>query len=200
MKHTQLNVDSLKDANIPKKFWKLNRSTYFGDADALTRTEKYVKGFANAHSNGVGLIYRGPAQSCKTFLATYVLRNLLAQGLNVAYYSMDELFELYVSGDSAGANFLSRFKEAHCVVIDNVGVSDKDKMGKRNALVKVITSRSDAGLPYVICTDLKDYDAIRENYGDKIEACFKSDLVLIDCSCSAELIRAKRNEAKTEFM
>lgn len=200
MKKAKVNLDLLKDANIPRKFWKLGRKTYFGDDAALRKTEKYIKGFEDAHAEGVGLLFVGPSQSCKTFLATYVLKNLLAKGLQASYFSMDELFELYVGGDSAGENFLSRFREVDCVVIDNVGVTDTLKKGKRNALEKVVSFRSDNGLPYIICTDLEDEQAFAENYGDKVSNCFQSDLVEIACSCSHEMVRARRNEKKLQFM
>lgn len=202
MKNTRitLNADLLKDANIPKKFWQLGRDTYIGDKDSLMRVEKYVMKFESAYGDGVGLLLSGPTQSCKTFLATYALKCLLKRGMQVAYFSMDELFELYIGGDSAGDNFLVKFREPHCVVIDGVGVTDVAKKGKRNALEKVITLRSDNGSPYIICTDLEDNEAIRENYGEKIAACVDSDLVEIECIASPELMKAKRNEKKLQYM
>jgi DNA replication protein DnaC len=200
MKPIKINSDLLKDANIPKRFWKLGRDTYFGDAKALKRVEHYVKNFDEAHEKGVGLLFVGPSQSCKTFLASYVLKCLLAVGLQVAYYSLDELFELYISGDSAGDNFLSKFREVNCVVIDNIGVSDKDKRGRRNALERVISFRSDNGLPYIICTDLDDHKSIRENWGEKIAHCLVNDLVEVECSDCSTIVQGKRTQAKLKFM
>jgi DNA replication protein DnaC len=202
MKRTKLSCDLLKDANIPKQFWKFGRDTYVGDKSALKRVEKYVANFESAYEKGIGLLLKGPTQSCKTFLATYVLKSIMANGTGdqVYYLSTDELFELYISGDSAGENFLSRFRETHCVVIDNVGITDKAKLGKRNALEKVVSFRADQGLPYIICTDLRDQQEIAENYGEKIAHHFNHDLVEVECSCSQELIRAKRQEAKLEFL
>jgi DNA replication protein DnaC len=196
MKIRKLNKDLLKDAAIPKKFWPLGAKTYFGDHAALQKADNYVSKFSKAYSEGVGLFVTGAPYTLKTFLLTYILKCLMHEGYSTLYCTLDELYEYYMQEESAGAGFLARFKSPECIVLDNVNAPFGK--GVRNALIKVVTFRSDNGLPYLIGSTLNN-DEIKNLYGDRIAVHFDSDLYEVPCSVDPEILRTVL-EKKKEFL
>lgn len=186
----KLNTDLLRDVGIPKKFWELGKDTYPGDPRCLKQAEHYVLNFNDAIAKGVGLRFSGPTKSYRTFLATYVMKCLLIRGASTRYFSLDNLYELYVGSDdeAAGQGFLSNFK-ADLIVLDNLTIAPNK--ATKNALLKVITFRADNGLPFIVCTSLTD-EELCDEYGDRIGEHIANDLLEVECIANDEAIAQLR--------
>lgn len=98
MRDITLSVDLLQECAIPRKFWALGADTYSGSAKALAQADAYVK---HSAKNQAGAYVYGPSGTYKTFLLTYILRCLLAQGSNVMYANMKDLPGQLFGEDSA---------------------------------------------------------------------------------------------------
>lgn len=147
-----LQKSLLRDARIPAKFWNLGTNTYLGCSQALKACKHYLD---TDGANVPGLLFNGKAASCKTFLATYVLKCLMARGKIAAYYTTDDLCDAYFARlDSSTTSFRERILAPDFVCFDNVNAPVG--RGHKIALLRAVRLRSDEGMPYFVCTRFDD--------------------------------------------
>lgn len=203
-----LTEAELKLANIPRKFWELAQMSYPGSDDAMEAVCNYVQRF-DPRSN-VGLMLRGPANSCKTFLGTFVLRNLLARGVTSNYVSLDYLSDAMFNPDKSV--FSSIVRGHSLLFVDNVNLPRHE--GQKNALLRAVRTRSDEGLPYILATQLPEklfsqfycIAVLHEIEGEdtvvrdsEFDTFLKRDLLTVLCSMSEESERIVNKAAKNHY-
>jgi DNA replication protein DnaC len=83
-------------AHMPDEYWRLNEKDYFGDPEAWKETQKYLDNWAGMKNHGIGLEFYSPRQGTgKTFLATYVARELIKRGERVYFITFRSIISLY---------------------------------------------------------------------------------------------------------
>lgn len=178
MKTRLINTDLLKEASIPKKYWSMGMDTFPGSKESLEQTNHYIRNFgAQTGFQRVGLLFIGPPNSCKTFLATYTLKCLMVKGASCKYFTTESLTEAYLGKHEV--NMLTQLKDCNCVVIDNLGVCFNRAM--RNAVEKAIRYLSDNLVAYLVCSVIEDMFDLSGQYGEVIASHLETDLIRVDC-------------------
>lgn len=163
-----LNSELLTEAYIPKAYWSLGHKTYKGSPEALEKIHTYIRKESFAHSHGVGLLIRGPAESYKTFLLTYVLKCLLAKGRDVSYFKAKTIVD-------------SNFKESHTfdstfAFYDFIGVDDlcvPPNKGEADAFLRLVKLRKDEGRPMLVATTFTEAE-FAHFYGETVASFFRN--------------------------
>lgn len=204
----ELSKALLKDSRIPTKFWEMGTDTYLGSKRALNACKHYL----SVKGKPPGLMFIGKASSCKTFLATYVLKCLMAQGKIVAYYTTDDLCDAYFArlDTSATTTFRERILAPDFICFDNVNAPVG--RGHKIALLRAVRLRSDEGLPYFVCTRFDDetllslYGVVSEDdssgvisEGDLLNF-FQQDLIRIKTEADPFEIGAELEKVKRPFV
>lgn len=155
IKDTALDRDQLEATGIPGAFLNFQVDTYSGSRAALEDCHKFAINFAKARSSGLGLFIRGASEAQKTFLATYVLRVLLAQGTSsVAYLSFPDLADKVLANETTVRAAVAK---PLCLVLDNLNPSTNKFWP--TLLERVLSIRKDEGKPTLFVTQLvKDFE------------------------------------------
>lgn len=148
-----LSRESLTEAEIPKAFWELGASTYFGAPEALTKVERYINNAEQAIKQNIGIRFHGAAGSLRTFLLTYALKCLLARGFSVQYMTTERLTEYY-QDRSADVSFVELVTQSDFFGLDNLGLPLN---AAQVTAFKVLQSyRKDSFKPLLVVTHLDD--------------------------------------------
>jgi DNA replication protein DnaC len=157
-------LEAISDSGLPKAFWEFQADTYSSDPRALKECSRYLRMFAEARKRNLGLFIRGPEESQKTFLGSYLLRALILEGVAARYVSMPDLVDEAFNREFNLKDFL---RAAEFLVLDNVNVPASTFWP--TLLNRVLTQRKDDGNPTVVITQLgmagRD-DQFKVKYGD----------------------------------
>ncbi len=176
MKTISLTRELLKESGIPERFWAFGRNDYFGEANAIKQTEKFVTEAKEAIKGGVGLLFVGMRDSGKSFLMTYALKCLLSKGYNCQYASLEDLKEAHFDEDPQ--SFFRAFLEPTFLGIDNCD-TDYNK-GHALAIGRVLRARYDSNLPTLVCTKLQPAD-FSIAFGESASKFVDQSSVLVFC-------------------
>lgn len=175
-----LEVDALKEARIPKRFWEMEFKTFNGLPSSRAAILSYAENFKTAEREGLGLFLHGPANSCKTFLATFLMKLLLVAGYSVRYHTLDNLHSETLNNTVPNLLPISD----QLVIIDDVnrpsanGQSGQWQVG---LLRKIIRFRIDNLAPFVLCSQLNK-DEFLASYGPDIVERLSPDCATIECA------------------
>ena len=83
-------------ARIPEEYMRLSADDYFGDANAWDQMQSYLDHWEGFKAQGLGLEFYAERQGVgKTFLATYVARELIKLGEQTYYIDFRTILNLY---------------------------------------------------------------------------------------------------------
>jgi len=193
-----LTVETLQSANLPRRYWKLGWDTHPGSRETVVAALNYLRHAQRASDNGMGLLFQGQPQSCKTFLLVQVLKLLLARGYSASYTTLDELTDIHLG--RAEGPLETMFDEAEFLGID--GVNQPLHKGQVNALARVLRRRHDHGQPFLAATELcsEEGDALEDAYGKRIAEYFRSSTVTISCHASRFKLLHLEQERRKPFI
>ena len=177
MKDT-LDIELLKEAQIPQSFWSLDLKTYFGSEQALAQTKKYVQNFEAVLKHNVSIVFLGEQSTLKTFLVCSILKQALLKGIEAQYVSLDQMAD-YSFNKDARLTFNQLFGKPKILGIDNF--NNHHNKGVKAAALRVLKLRRDEGNPTVIATNL-DEEGLVEVFDKEIFSYLHESCIFVPCS------------------
>jgi DNA replication protein DnaC len=111
-------------AHVPKAYWTFGTPEYFGDPKAWQLANEYLNNWDGNKSMGLGLEFYSPTQGTgKTFLVSWIARQLIQRGEDVYYTRFRPLMELYHRENKERTVIESRLRDSSVLVLDEVGVA-----------------------------------------------------------------------------
>jgi DNA replication protein DnaC len=192
MKTLTLNTDILTESGIPEKFWNYGADTYLGSTDALLTSNLYVRGCERMLSSNMGLMFIGEHQSCKTFLLTYVLKCLLAKGHSVRYITLKHLTDLMIGAvEERERSFRVVSTDAQFLGVDCL--EDDATKGEIDCFERLVTIRSDKGLPLLIASDLPSRE-FKNIFGNKTYRRLDNMTMEIRCELTGHALKQRKEK------
>ena len=153
-------------AGIPEEYMRYTEDDWFGDEDALAAMDDYLKNWKGYRNYGIGLCFLSKTQGTgKTFLATYLARQLILKNTAVVFRYFRQIAHLNEHLNEEGRlNEERRLREAGVLVLDDVieGISDKQRDLFEGRFEGIIRERSDHNRPTIITTNLEPEELEKE--------------------------------------
>lgn len=129
-----LNQDTLRRhyllAHIPVHYWRLGESDYFGDPNAWRVMQDYLDAWENYRDSGIGIEFFSPEMGTgKTFLATYIARQLIKLGEPVHFTRFRDIMGLYDKPYEARKEAEEKLWYTRVLVLDEVGAPLSEAQG-----------------------------------------------------------------------
>lgn len=144
-------------ADIPEGYWRLGAEDYYGDLKALEIAEDYLEHWNEYRDIGLGLEFYSRTQGTgKTFLLTYVARQLIQRGERVHYRPFRSIMGLYEAPYAARQATADRLQHSTVLALDEVGTALSGAQGDYFAMEfeNLMRDRIDAGKPTLMTTNL----------------------------------------------
>lgn len=145
-----LNQTQLREANIPKKFWKTGLDDVYLPSPELRALRKFVLQFKAASEEASGMILTGASQSGKTSIMNLVLKSLMAKGHSTLYIRGDDLVNRHFNRETEASDF----DYSDVLRVDVLGIDDLVTNGNAGypiALANVLRTRSNDQKPTILC-------------------------------------------------
>jgi DNA replication protein DnaC len=192
-KNKGIEVDALREASIPRRYWNKGLNYYYGCDKALKSVTKYLDKFSHAFSSGTGILFTGESESGKTFLICYALQFLLRTGTPVRYLTQKKMVDAYVMGE------FDALVTMPVLALDQFEAPIHDIW--KQATWKVLHARQDYGNPTLIATDMPlsktEVTSINSNYGPKVFNHIKRNFIHVSCEVSETIREIKAAERRS---
>lgn len=142
-------------ANIPRKYWRYRPDDWYGDPRAFRKAQEYLEHWPGFKDHGIGLEFYSEGQGTgKTFLATWIARELVKLGETVYYDRFLSLVGLYNNPNRDRIE--RRVRYATALILDEVGYGSTDAQNAFFAgqFEDLMRSRIDNALPTIITTNM----------------------------------------------
>lgn len=144
-------------ANIPRGYWTYGPEEYFGDPKAWESAQGYLSNWSAYKRTGMGLdFYSADQGTGKTFLVSYVLRNLIQLGERCYYLRFREIFGLFNRPYEARRDEEDRLNRTPVLVLDEIGKPISGAQGEYFAVEfeNLVRTRTDDNLVTLMTTNL----------------------------------------------
>jgi DNA replication protein DnaC len=144
-------------AHIPKGYWTLGFDEYFGDPKAWKVATEYLEHWEGHKKLGLGLEFYSPTQGTgKTFLVSWIARQLIQRGERVYYTRFREIMGLYNKSAERREMEVDRLRYTPVVVLDEVGVAISEAQNHYFAaeFEELIRARTDDNRVTLMTTNL----------------------------------------------
>jgi hypothetical protein len=144
-------------AHIPKGYWTLGFDEYFGDPQAWKIAAEYLDNWKGHKDLGLGLEYYSPTQGTgKTFLVSWIAKQLIQRGEHVYYTRFREIMGLYDKSADRREAEVDRLRYTPVLVLDEVGVAISDSQNHYFAVEfeELIRARTDDNRVTLMTTNL----------------------------------------------
>lgn len=141
-------------ADIPRQYWTYGFDEYYGDPGAWMMAEDYLQYWPSYRDSGLGLEYHSITMGTgKTFLLTYVARQLIQVGVDVYYRPFRDIMGLY-QGDQEATR--ERLQDCTVLALDEVGKALSGPQGEYFAMEfeNLIRDRIDSNRVTLMTTNL----------------------------------------------
>lgn len=109
-------------AHIPVHYWRLGESDYFGDPLAWEAMQAYLAAWEAYRDSGIGIEFFSPEMGTgKTFLATYIARQLVHRGEPVYFTRFRDIMGMYDKPYEIRKAEEERLWYTRVLVLDEVG-------------------------------------------------------------------------------
>ena len=146
-------------SNIPVRYWRYSADDWYGNQDAWDLAAEYVEHWPGYRRQGIGVEFYSPGQgSGKTFLATWIARQLVQQGERVYYTRMLSLMDLYQHPDRYALE--DRVRHSTALILDEVGygITEAQTGFYAAKLEDLVRDRVDNALPTIMTTNMEPQD------------------------------------------
>lgn len=193
MRVLSLRREVLEEANIPEAFWPLGADTYPGTPESLESINKYVKESKFAAEHSLGLLIRGPTESFKTFLITYVLKCLSHQGWEVYYCKFRDSCDRYFDNE---IDFSTLYSCSNFLAIDDLSLPPN--RGEATVLMQILKMRKDEGKPVLLSTTFSD-EKLAHYFGVSAFDYIRKSLTAIETKPAPFVSEPRYEELKKRF-
>jgi hypothetical protein len=149
-------------SEVPAGYWRYGKDDWFGDAEAWNVVDDYLNNWTEYRDTGIGLEFHSPNQGTgKTFLITYVARQLIQLGEAVHYHPFRGLMDIYQRPYEDRIEVESRLRHSTVLALDEVGAAlhgggQKDHYSTQ--FENLMRDRIDAGRVTLMTTNLGPTD------------------------------------------
>jgi DNA replication protein DnaC len=145
-------------AGVDMHYQRLARRDVMGvPLDAMERVNAYQEEAEDYAQMGMGLVLRGIRGGGKTMLATLLLKQLLADGMDGYFTTFERLLSLHTKGwrdDEAAVWFERRVCSAGILVVDDMGRENEGRSAvSESAWDHVLRTRVAAQRPTIVTTN-----------------------------------------------
>lgn len=147
-------------ANIGREYHDICLKDFIGEdtEKVVPVVRKYIDTFDDNFHYGLGLTFRGPVGTGKTFAMTSVLKELVKEGRDVYFITFDELIDVWGSSwhdDTAKRLLQEKLKRADVLGLDEVKTDKRNESGfLANGFDAVIRFRTSNLLPTLVTTNM----------------------------------------------
>lgn len=152
-------------ANIPQNYWTLSFDDYYGDPGAWDAASVYLDHWEGYREQGIGIEFYSEGMGVgKTFLATYIARQLVQLSESVYYLRFLEIMGLYQKPWEIREPIETRLRESPVLVLDEVGRAISEEQNSYFAIEfeSLIRSRTDSNRVTIMTTNLTPDQLDRE--------------------------------------
>jgi DNA replication protein DnaC len=167
-----------RECGIPEKFKKCSFDQYIqdneGQQEALYITSCYANEFLNNKRAEYSLILFGNRGTGKTMLACCIAMQVVRNGFSAKYTSV-----LKISGEIKGTfskdspesqfDIISKYASYDLLVLDEIGVGQKNSDWELGVLFEIINSRYENLLPTVVISNISENLSPNENPNEVID-------------------------------
>jgi DNA replication protein DnaC len=153
-------------AHIPKGYWTYGENEYYGDPGAWQAAEDYLASWPNYRELGLGIEFYSETQGTgKTFLVSWIARQLIQRGEAVYYTRFREIMGLYDRPYEVRKDEEDRLRTIPVLVLDEVGAAISGSQGDYFAMEfeDLIRARVDDNRVTLMTTNLTP-DKLDANY------------------------------------
>lgn len=153
-------------AHIPKGYWTYGPDEYYGDKGAWKFSEDYLSTWKGCKELGLGIEFYSEMQGTgKTFLISWVARQLIQRGESVFYTRFREIMGLYDRPYDERKYEEERLRNIPVLVLDEVGVAISGAQNEYFAMEfeTLIRARVDDNRVTLMTTNLTP-DKLDNNY------------------------------------
>lgn len=152
-------------AHIPQEYMTLSLSDYWGDPIALDAVKNYLEHWSNFRNHGLSLGFYSKEQGTgKTFLATYVARELIKRGESVYYVYFRKIVSTYELPYEARKDEEDRLRDCTVLVLDEIArpISEAQRALFGEKFEELIRHRTNYNKITILTTNLtpKELDEI----------------------------------------
>lgn len=144
-------------AHIPDSYTRLGRTDYVGDPKAWTAADEYLDNWENVKRQGLGLGFYSRAMGTgKTFISTYIGRELVKRGESVYYINFRTLVSLYDAPRESREHEEERIRNDRVLILDEIAkpVSEAQRSFYAEKFEELIRWRTDYGFITIMTTNL----------------------------------------------
>jgi hypothetical protein len=152
-------------ANIPDTYMRLCADDFIGDEDAWHEIEVYLENWQGFKQHGIGLGFHSQIQGTgKTFLATYIARELVKRKESVYYIDFKDVMTLFLEPQDIRQRLEGRLRYDTVVVIDEIpkSISAAQKELFAEKLESIIRFRTNYNRVTIFTTNLEPSDMNEE--------------------------------------
>jgi DNA replication protein DnaC len=144
-------------AHIPQEYMNLGIDCYYGDEVALTAAQNYLKKWDSYRRYGMGMGFYSTVQGTgKTFLATYLARELVKRGESVYFIDFRKIIAVYQLPYEARKDEEDRLRDCTLLVLDEIArpLSDAQRNLWAEKFEELIRHRSNYNKVTILTTNL----------------------------------------------
>jgi DNA replication protein DnaC len=145
-------------AHIPMRYWRLGEQEYFGDPKAWDVAKDYLDHWESYRDQGLGLEFFSPKMGTgKTFLATYIARQLIQRGEPVFFTRFREIMGWYDRSHEERDEHEERLRHTPVLIFDEVVPPLSSAQGEYFGMEfeVLVRSRIDDDLVTLMTTNLR---------------------------------------------
>jgi DNA replication protein DnaC len=146
-------------AHIPEEYMRLNcKHDYYGDPDALKETQTYLDNWDNNRVHGMGLgFYSNMQGTGKTFLATYVGKDLLKRGESVFFCPFLSIVNIYSLPFEDRKSEEDRLRNCTILILDEIvpSISEAQRELFASKFEELLRHRSNYNRVTLLTTNLE---------------------------------------------
>ena len=185
------------DCGLPRSYWGLDESSFLQKDD--TNIWPYIRRYLRLQKNRetvFGLYIFGGPYTGKTFVLSQILKNLLHEGFNCKYLTLERLVDLCFAPDK---DFERTINDPDYLVLDNLDLPRTRKEAFLDVPLRALRLRRDCGRPILIGSRLTMED-LGQNYGD--DARMYADQMCFPLEATGDFLRMnlERQELFTTAM
>ena len=176
-------IKRLVDSRLPKAYWNKSIDDFYGDKKACEVVQDYIAKLPSNLVKGIGLYLHGPNTGIgKTLLSCFIGQAALKQNINVHYYVINEILDVFTEAwhnDAARDEVERNIINTDLLIIDDLGKEYKSNKKLHESILDTVIRQRASQLRPVIITSNYDILDIKETYGHGIVDLFKESLVVV---------------------